>query len=144
MTPVGGIGLGGLGAPMAACLAQAGHRARAYDIDPARVAAVARRLVPTANAAFGHVGMAARRRGEGMTRRPARSVPAAGSATTAPVVGISLTGRVPEAVRAALRRRLRPPMIASIPRRNLSLLGRTRPDLKVVGHRPNPAGRHTT
>ena len=48
MTPVGGIGLGALGAPMAACLAQAGHRARAYDIDPARVAAVARRLAPKA------------------------------------------------------------------------------------------------
>ena len=39
MTPVGGIGLGALGAPMAACLARAGHRVRAYDIDPARVAA---------------------------------------------------------------------------------------------------------
>jgi len=48
VTPVGGIGLGALGAPMAVCLARADHRVRAHDIDPARVAAVARRLAPKA------------------------------------------------------------------------------------------------
>ena len=41
MTRVGWIGLGAMGAPMAACVARAGHDTRAYDIDPTRAQAVA-------------------------------------------------------------------------------------------------------
>ena len=37
MTRVGWIGLGAMGAPMAACAARAGHELRAFDIDPERV-----------------------------------------------------------------------------------------------------------
>ncbi|HEY4463756.1 MAG TPA: NAD(P)-dependent oxidoreductase [Streptosporangiaceae bacterium] len=38
---VGWIGLGAMGAPMAACVARAGHEVRAYDIVPGRSAALA-------------------------------------------------------------------------------------------------------
>ena len=41
MTRVGWIGLGAMGAPMAACVARAGHDTRAYDIDPTRAQALA-------------------------------------------------------------------------------------------------------
>src|SRR4051794_12766381 len=41
MVNVGWIGLGAMGAPMAACLARAGHQVTAYDIDPARAKALA-------------------------------------------------------------------------------------------------------
>ena len=41
MTRVGWIGLGAMGAPMAACVARAGHDTRAYDIDPTRAEALA-------------------------------------------------------------------------------------------------------
>lgn len=41
MTRVGWIGLGAMGAPMAACAARAGHDVGAYDIDPARAEALA-------------------------------------------------------------------------------------------------------
>jgi len=37
MTQVGWIGLGAMGAPMAACVAGAGHPVKAFDIDPSRV-----------------------------------------------------------------------------------------------------------
>jgi len=37
---VGWIGLGAMGTPMAALLAEAGHTVRAFDVDPARVAAL--------------------------------------------------------------------------------------------------------
>ena len=40
-TRVGWIGLGAMGAPMAACVARAGHDTRAYDIDPTRAQALA-------------------------------------------------------------------------------------------------------
>lgn len=36
MTRVGWIGLGAMGAPMAACLARAGHEVVAFDVDPSR------------------------------------------------------------------------------------------------------------
>jgi 3-hydroxyisobutyrate dehydrogenase len=36
VSTVGWIGLGAMGAPMAACLARAGHRVSGYDLDPAR------------------------------------------------------------------------------------------------------------
>ena len=38
MTRVGWIGLGAMGAPMAACVARAGHEVVAFDVDPARAA----------------------------------------------------------------------------------------------------------
>jgi len=38
---VGWIGLGAMGAPMAACIARAGHQVLAYDIDPGRAQALA-------------------------------------------------------------------------------------------------------
>ena len=41
MTAVGWLGLGVMGAPMAACLARSGHLVRAYDIAPDRAAALA-------------------------------------------------------------------------------------------------------
>jgi 3-hydroxyisobutyrate dehydrogenase len=41
MTRVGWIGLGAMGAPMAACVARAGHHTVAFDIDPGRAAALA-------------------------------------------------------------------------------------------------------
>jgi 3-hydroxyisobutyrate dehydrogenase len=41
MTNVGWIGLGAMGAPMAICLARAGHQVTAYDIDPDRAKALA-------------------------------------------------------------------------------------------------------
>jgi 3-hydroxyisobutyrate dehydrogenase len=41
MTRVGWIGLGAMGAPMAACVARAGHQVVAYDLDPDRAAALA-------------------------------------------------------------------------------------------------------
>jgi 3-hydroxyisobutyrate dehydrogenase len=37
MTRVGWIGLGAMGAPMAACVARAGHETIAFDVDPERV-----------------------------------------------------------------------------------------------------------
>ena len=40
MTRVGWIGLGAMGSPMAACVARAGFDTSAYDIDPARAAAL--------------------------------------------------------------------------------------------------------
>ena len=42
---VGWIGLGAMGGPMAACLADAGHAVRAFDIDPERAAGLADRGV---------------------------------------------------------------------------------------------------
>jgi 3-hydroxyisobutyrate dehydrogenase/putative dehydrogenase len=48
MTDIGWIGLGTMGAPMAACLARAGHLVRAFDIDPARATGLARRRVRAA------------------------------------------------------------------------------------------------
>jgi 3-hydroxyisobutyrate dehydrogenase len=41
MTDVGWIGLGAMGAPMAACVARAGHQVKAYDINPAAAGALA-------------------------------------------------------------------------------------------------------
>ena len=41
MTNVGWIGLGAMGAPMATCLAHAGHQVTAYDIDPDRARVLA-------------------------------------------------------------------------------------------------------
>jgi 3-hydroxyisobutyrate dehydrogenase len=41
MTTVGWIGLGAMGAPMASCVAQAGHTVTAYDIDPGKAIALA-------------------------------------------------------------------------------------------------------
>ena len=41
MTKVGWIGLGAMGAPMAACTARAGHHTKAFDIDPTRAQALA-------------------------------------------------------------------------------------------------------
>jgi 3-hydroxyisobutyrate dehydrogenase len=41
MTNVGWIGLGAMGAPMATCLARAGHQVTAYDIDPDRAKVLA-------------------------------------------------------------------------------------------------------
>lgn len=41
MTRVGWVGLGAMGAPMAACVARAGHDTRAFDVDPGRAAALA-------------------------------------------------------------------------------------------------------
>lgn len=41
MTDVGWIGLGAMGAPMAACVARAGHGVKAFDINPAAAAALA-------------------------------------------------------------------------------------------------------
>jgi 3-hydroxyisobutyrate dehydrogenase len=41
MTHVGWIGLGAMGAPMAACVARAGHQVLAYDIDPSRAQSLA-------------------------------------------------------------------------------------------------------
>lgn len=41
MTQVGWIGLGAMGRPMAACVARAGHAVRVYDVDTARVEALA-------------------------------------------------------------------------------------------------------
>jgi len=41
MTNVGWIGLGAMGAPMATCLARAGHQVNAYDVDPARAPSLA-------------------------------------------------------------------------------------------------------
>jgi 3-hydroxyisobutyrate dehydrogenase len=41
MVNVGWIGLGAMGAPMASCLAHAGHQVSAYDIDPARARSLA-------------------------------------------------------------------------------------------------------
>jgi 3-hydroxyisobutyrate dehydrogenase len=41
MTNVGWIGLGAMGAPMATCLARAGHEVTAYDIDPDRAKTLA-------------------------------------------------------------------------------------------------------
>jgi 3-hydroxyisobutyrate dehydrogenase len=40
MTRVGWIGLGAMGSPMAACVARAGHATTAFDLDPARAAAL--------------------------------------------------------------------------------------------------------
>ena len=40
MTTVGWIGLGAMGAPMATCVAQAGHTVTAYDIDPQKAIAL--------------------------------------------------------------------------------------------------------
>jgi 3-hydroxyisobutyrate dehydrogenase len=40
MTRVGWIGLGAMGAPMAACAARAGHETVAFDLDPRRAAAL--------------------------------------------------------------------------------------------------------
>jgi 3-hydroxyisobutyrate dehydrogenase len=41
MTNVSWIGLGAMGAPMATCLAHAGHQVNAYDVDPARAPSLA-------------------------------------------------------------------------------------------------------
>ena len=41
MTTIGWIGLGAMGAPMATCVAQAGHTVTAFDIDPQRAVALA-------------------------------------------------------------------------------------------------------
>jgi len=41
MTRVGWIGLGAMGAPMAACVSRAGHDVAAYDVDPGRAVALA-------------------------------------------------------------------------------------------------------
>jgi 3-hydroxyisobutyrate dehydrogenase/putative dehydrogenase len=41
MTTVGWIGLGAMGAPMASCVAQAGHTVTAFDIDPGKAIALA-------------------------------------------------------------------------------------------------------
>jgi 3-hydroxyisobutyrate dehydrogenase len=41
MTTVGWIGLGAMGAPMASCVARAGHTVTAFDIDPQKAAALA-------------------------------------------------------------------------------------------------------
>ena len=41
MTAVGWLGLGAMGAPMAACLARSGRLVRAYDIAPERAVALA-------------------------------------------------------------------------------------------------------
>lgn len=46
---VGWLGLGAMGAPMATCLARAGHSVYAYDISPERVAALAPDGVLSAN-----------------------------------------------------------------------------------------------
>ena len=52
MTDVGWIGLGAMGAPMAACVARAGHGVKAFDINPAAAAALAGDgVVPAATAA---------------------------------------------------------------------------------------------
>ena len=48
MTRVGWIGLGAMGSPMAACVARAAFDTTAYDIDPARAAALAADGVRTA------------------------------------------------------------------------------------------------
>jgi 3-hydroxyisobutyrate dehydrogenase len=45
---VGWIGLGAMGSPMASCLARAGHQVSAFDLDPARAAALAGDGVKTA------------------------------------------------------------------------------------------------
>jgi len=41
MTRVGWVGLGAMGLPMARCVARAGHKMAAYDIDPGRAASLA-------------------------------------------------------------------------------------------------------
>jgi 3-hydroxyisobutyrate dehydrogenase/putative dehydrogenase len=52
MSNVGWIGLGAMGAPMAACLARAAHTVRAYDIDPGAATALERDgVIPVASAA---------------------------------------------------------------------------------------------
>lgn len=52
MTTVGWIGLGAMGAPMAACVARAGHQVTAYDVNPAAVEALAADgVTPAATAA---------------------------------------------------------------------------------------------
>ncbi len=48
MTNVGWIGLGAMGAPMAACLARAGYQVTAYDIDPQRAKSLAQEGVRAA------------------------------------------------------------------------------------------------
>ena len=53
MTRVGWIGLGAMGAPMAACAARAGHDIVAFDIDPARAEALAAEGVAAAATAAG-------------------------------------------------------------------------------------------
>ena len=49
MTRVGWIGLGAMGAPMAAAVVRAGHALTAYDIDPERAAEL--EVEPAASAA---------------------------------------------------------------------------------------------
>jgi 3-hydroxyisobutyrate dehydrogenase len=41
MTRVGWVGLGAMGSPMARCVARAGFKVAAYDIDPGRAASLA-------------------------------------------------------------------------------------------------------
>jgi 3-hydroxyisobutyrate dehydrogenase len=41
MTRVGWVGLGAMGLPMARCVARAGYKMAAYDIDPGRAASLA-------------------------------------------------------------------------------------------------------
>ena len=52
---VGWLGLGAMGAPMAACLAAAGHAVAAYDIVPGRAAALAADGVQAADSIPGAV-----------------------------------------------------------------------------------------
>ena len=52
---VGWLGLGGMGAPMAGCLARAGHPVVAYDIVPGRAAALAADGVGAADSITGAV-----------------------------------------------------------------------------------------
>ena len=59
MATIGFIGLGNMGAPMAANLVKAGHRVAGYDINPA----------PRALAAAGGSGRERRRGGEGRRDR---------------------------------------------------------------------------
>ena len=52
---VGWLGLGAMGAPMAGCLARAGHAVVAYDIVPGRAAALAADGVQAAESVTGAV-----------------------------------------------------------------------------------------
>jgi 3-hydroxyisobutyrate dehydrogenase len=50
MTRVGWVGLGAMGLPMARCVARAGYKMAAYDIDPGRAASLAAdRVKPAAS-----------------------------------------------------------------------------------------------
>ena len=53
---VGWLGLGAMGAPMAACLARSGHSVHAYDIAPERAAALAADGVQAADTIAAAVG----------------------------------------------------------------------------------------